>query len=102
MSKQVQPFKKEALFMAMTSSVAVHIIGLRFSNLDVSAAAGRLHQVDMQPFLDVGCVERQGGLEISKSPVGEKAFCQEYAEQIALKQSAVAAAVGKLKDPQVA
>ena len=67
------------------------------------AAAGRNHEVDMQPFMNEGCsVSEDGNIEVLKSPVGDDVFCKEYSMSVAQKHSKMFEALRSLEDPYVA
>eukprot|EP00973_Karenia_brevis_P009287 1258353-Karenia_brevis.AAC.1 len=73
-------FADDAIFAGISTEVARalrHIktvmpsLGLRFSRLEVTPAAGERHMVDLQEFTELGCtVNLTKCVEIMKSPVG--------------------------------
>ena len=77
-------------------------LGLRFSMLELTPAAGAAHTVDLQPFVTAGCaINTTGNFEVLKSPVGSAEFCQEYSKNRAAKACAMLKAIAKLNKPQV-
>ena len=63
-------------------------LGLRFLSLVVAPAAGARSTVDWYPFLDAGCVvSADGNLEVLKSPIGERTWCEDFAGATAVKQA---------------
>ena len=77
-------------------------VGLRFSSLQLVAAAGPHHRVNFDPFLALGCsVNGDGDIEVLKSPIGTDAFCQSYSQGLVDKQLGVLDAVAAIPDAQV-
>ena len=65
-------------------------VGLRFSSLQLVAAAGPHHRINFDPFLALGCsVNGDGDIEVLKSPIGTDAFCQSYSQGLVDKQLGV-------------
>ena len=78
-------------------------LGLRFSSLAVVAAAGRNHEVDMQLFINEGClVSEDGNIEVLKSPVGDDVSRKVYSISVAQKHSKMFEALRCLEDQHVA
>lgn len=77
-------------------------VGLQFSSLAVTTAAGCRHAVDLTIFEQEGCtISLDGNAEILKSPVGTDAFCKEFCSKRAGKAAEVAKAIASLSDAQV-
>jgi len=79
-------------------------VGLRFSQLQVSAASYELRPVErFRLFADFGCTPiLNGNLEVLKSPIGSAELCREYCMKIARKQQSVLTFLAELGDAQVA
>ena len=83
--------------------VVMPMVGLRFSQLQVVAAAYGDQPVErFAYFVAEGCTPvLDGNFEILKSPIGENTFCRTFCEKMVAKQSKVLTFLAELGDPQV-
>ena len=78
-------------------------LGLKFSKLDVVPAAGELHQIDIQAFIDAGCrVNTSRNFEVMKSPIGDTTHCEGVAYTRVQKAIKVIGAIAELPDAHCA
>jgi len=77
-------------------------LGLRFSSLVLSPAAGVAHQVDLAPFRAEGCsIVEDGNIEVLKSPCGDPDFCANYCRETVQKHSKAFESLRAVEDPHV-
>ena len=78
-------------------------LGLRFSSLIASPAAGNNHAIDFKRFKDAGCeIVENGNTEVLKSPCGDDDFVAAYSSKQVAKHIKVVDQLLKLEDPHVA
>ena len=78
-------------------------LGLRFSRLEVTTAAGDEHGVNLDAFRDLGCtVNLTQCLEVMKAPVGSKRFCEEAASKRVCKAAEIVKAIVEVPDEHYA
>ena len=78
-------------------------LGLRFSRLEVTTAAGEAHNVHLDAFRDLGCtINLTQCLEIMKAPTGSRQFCEEVASKRVRKATQIVQAIVEVPDEHCA
>ena len=78
-------------------------LGLRFSRLEVTTAAGEAHNVHLDAFRDLGCtINLTQCLEIMKAPTGSRQFCEEVASKRVRKATHIVQAIAEVPDEHCA